>query len=127
MVLHHLVAADSAAWTSDVPSALNALKVPELAAAAGHADRPGAFPGGALARAVTAALGLVRNLDSPATAGHWPGRRAVLRPPERPAPPAVHRAGCLPAQGAAEDVVLLAVLPARGVGGDAGRGGLFGA
>ncbi|BCM71181.1 hypothetical protein EASAB2608_06515 [Streptomyces sp. EAS-AB2608] len=34
---------------------------------------------------------------------------------------------CLPAQGAAEDVVFLAVLPARGVGGDAGLVGLFGA
>ncbi|MFC8949521.1 hypothetical protein [Streptomyces rochei] len=73
MVLHHLVAAAPAAWTADVPAVLNALKLPELgafylAAAAGHADRPGAFPGGALAGAVTAALGLVRILDRPATA-----------------------------------------------------------
>ncbi|MBQ0891115.1 hypothetical protein KBZ94_40445 [Streptomyces sp. RM72] len=73
MVLHHLVAAAPAAWTADVPAILDALKLPELgafylAAAAGHADRPGAFPGGALAGAVTAALGLVRTLDRPATA-----------------------------------------------------------
>ncbi|WP_225828798.1 hypothetical protein [Streptomyces naphthomycinicus] len=56
-----------------MPAILNALKVPELvafylAAAAGHADRPGAFPGGALSGAVTAALGLVRALDRPAAA-----------------------------------------------------------
>ncbi|MFE0857287.1 hypothetical protein [Streptomyces mutabilis] len=73
MVLHHLVAAAPAAWTADIPAVLNALVLPELgafylAAAAGHADRPGAFPGGALAGAVTAALGLVRTLDRPATA-----------------------------------------------------------
>ncbi|MEU4077727.1 hypothetical protein [Streptomyces venezuelae] len=79
MVLHHLVAADPAAWTADVPAILNALKLPELgafylAAAAGHADRPGAFPGGALAGAVTAALGLVRTLDRPAAAGRADGR-----------------------------------------------------
>ncbi|WP_235787257.1 hypothetical protein [Streptomyces mutabilis] len=75
MVLHHLIAAAPAAWTADVPAILDALKLPELgalhlAAAAGHADRPGAFPGGALAGAVTAALGLVRTLDRPATADH---------------------------------------------------------
>ncbi|MFH9677778.1 hypothetical protein ACH4L5_36795 [Streptomyces sp. NPDC017405] len=71
MVLHRLVAADPAAWTGDVPEVLNALKAPEfgafyLAAAAGHADCPDAFPGGALAGAVTAALGLVRTLGRPA-------------------------------------------------------------
>ncbi|MFF8992615.1 hypothetical protein ACF09H_22300 [Streptomyces sp. NPDC014983] len=63
MVLHHLVAAAPAAWTADVPAILNALKLPELgafylAAAAGHAECPGAFPGGALADAVTAAFAL---------------------------------------------------------------------
>lgn len=71
MILHRLVAAAPAAWTADVPAVLNALQIPELgafylAAAAGHADRPGAFPDGALAGAVTAALGLVRALDRPA-------------------------------------------------------------
>ncbi|MEU5980382.1 hypothetical protein [Streptomyces sp. NPDC047315] len=35
---------------------------------ADHTDRPSAFPGGALAGAVTAALGLLRGLDRPATA-----------------------------------------------------------
>ncbi len=71
MVLHHLVAGAPAAWTADVPAILNALRTPELgafflAAAAGHADRPGAFPGQALSGAVTAALGLVGALDRPA-------------------------------------------------------------
>ncbi|MFJ6438710.1 hypothetical protein [Streptomyces sp. NPDC091416] len=66
MVLHHLVADDPAAWTADVPAILGALRTPELgafflAAAAGHADRPGVFPGKALVGAVTAALGLVRD------------------------------------------------------------------
>lgn len=75
MVLHHLVADAPAAWTADVPAILGALRMPELgafflAAAAGHADRPGAFPGTTLAGAVTAALGLRRALDAPAsTAG----------------------------------------------------------
>lgn len=68
MVLHRLVAADPAAWTSDVPAVLDAIKLPELAAfylaaAAAHADRSGAFPDGALAAAVAAALGLRRGLD----------------------------------------------------------------
>lgn len=67
MVLHRLVAADPAAWTSDVPAVLDALKLPELAAfylaaAAAHADRRGAFPDGALPPAVAAALGLRRGL-----------------------------------------------------------------
>ncbi|WP_274036751.1 hypothetical protein [Streptomyces sp. MMBL 11-1] len=71
MVLHHLVADAPAAWTADVPAILNALKTPELgafylAAAAGHADRPGAFPGKTLTGAVTAALDLRRALDAPA-------------------------------------------------------------
>ncbi|MEV7156951.1 hypothetical protein AB0N77_20360 [Streptomyces misionensis] len=74
MVLHRLVAADPAAWTGDVPAVLAALETPELgafylAAAAGHAERPGAFPGGALADAVTAAFGLARTLARPAAAG----------------------------------------------------------
>ncbi|MEU5137021.1 hypothetical protein [Streptomyces californicus] len=67
MVLHHLVADAPAAWTADVPAILGALSTPELgafylAAAAGHADRPGAFPG--------TTLDLRRALDAPApTAG----------------------------------------------------------
>ncbi|MGC4987027.1 hypothetical protein ACLQ18_41615 [Streptomyces sp. DT193] len=44
MVLHHLVTADPAAWTADVPAVLAALKLPEpgafyLAAAAVHAEQ----------------------------------------------------------------------------------------
>ncbi|MGW5617172.1 hypothetical protein [Streptomyces sp. NPDC003877] len=87
MVLHRLVAADPAAWTSEVPAVLNALKAPKLgafslAAAACQADRPGAFPGEALAGAVTAALGLVRALGrppavQPAAAGRADGRLFV--------------------------------------------------
>ncbi|MFC8704902.1 hypothetical protein ACFUIV_22325 [Streptomyces anulatus] len=75
MVLHHLIAAGPAAWTADPPAILGALQLPELgafylAAAAVHADRPGAFPGTTLTGAVTAALGLRRALDAPApTAG----------------------------------------------------------
>ncbi|MFE2046382.1 hypothetical protein ACFXAZ_36770 [Streptomyces sp. NPDC059477] len=73
MVLHHLVAADPVAWTAGVPAVLAALALPELgafylAAAAVHADRPGAFPGEMLAGAVTAVLGLRRHLDRPAPA-----------------------------------------------------------
>ncbi|MEV0227480.1 hypothetical protein [Streptomyces sp. NPDC050704] len=61
MVLHRLVAAGPAAWTTDVPAVLAALQRPGLAAfylaaAAAHADRPGAFPSGALPAAVAAAL-----------------------------------------------------------------------
>ncbi|WP_232792165.1 hypothetical protein [Actinacidiphila yeochonensis] len=71
MVLHRLVAADPAAWTADPSAVLAALELPELgafylAAAALHAERPGAFPGRTLTGAVTAALGLRRALDGPA-------------------------------------------------------------
>ncbi|MFE0356447.1 hypothetical protein ACFW2K_38805 [Streptomyces nigra] len=71
MVLHRLVAADPAAWTTDVPAVLTALGRPELAAfylaaAAAHADRPGAFPGDALPAAVAAALEVRRSLGEPA-------------------------------------------------------------
>ncbi|MFE5374017.1 hypothetical protein [Streptomyces mirabilis] len=67
MVLHRLVAADPAARTTDVPAVLAALQRPELAAfylaaAAAHADRPGAFPDGALPVAVAAALEVRRGL-----------------------------------------------------------------
>ncbi|MFJ3279011.1 hypothetical protein [Streptomyces halstedii] len=67
MVLHRLVAADPATWTTDVPAVLAALKLPELAAfylaaAAVHADHPGAFPSGALPAAVAAALEVRRGL-----------------------------------------------------------------
>ncbi|MEU2982627.1 hypothetical protein ABZ678_38590 [Streptomyces hirsutus] len=67
MVLHRLVDADPAAWTTDVPAVLAALQRPELAAfylaaAAAHADRPGAFPDGALPAAVAAALEVRRGL-----------------------------------------------------------------
>ncbi|MGY5124336.1 hypothetical protein [Streptomyces nigrescens] len=73
MVLHHLVAADPAAWTADVPAVLAALRLPELgafylAAAAVLADRPGAFPDRALAAAVTAVLDVRRRLDETAPA-----------------------------------------------------------
>lgn len=73
MVLHRLVADDPAAWTADPSAVLAALKLPELgafylAAAAVHAESPRAFPGGTLAGAVTAALGLRRALDRPAPA-----------------------------------------------------------
>ncbi|MDQ1005830.1 hypothetical protein QFZ82_000315 [Streptomyces sp. V4I23] len=83
MVLHRLVAAAPAAWTSDVPAVLAALRRPELAAfylaaAAAHADRPGAFPSGALPTAVAAALEVRRGLgESAPTVGfddvrRWP-------------------------------------------------------
>ncbi|MEU6184022.1 hypothetical protein [Streptomyces coeruleorubidus] len=67
MVLHRLVAADPAAWTTDAPAVLEALARPELgafylAAAAAHSDRPGAFPDHALPAAVTAALEVRRGL-----------------------------------------------------------------
>ncbi|WP_192583628.1 hypothetical protein [Streptomyces albicerus] len=73
MVLHHLVAADPAAWTADVPTTLAALERPELgafylAATAVLADRPGDFPDNALADAVTAALDLHRRLNERAPA-----------------------------------------------------------
>ncbi|MFI1530663.1 hypothetical protein [Streptomyces griseus] len=66
-MLHRLVAADPAAWTRDVPAVLTALERPEpaayyLAAAAAHADRPGAFPAGELPAAAAAALELRRAL-----------------------------------------------------------------
>nr|WP_181411994.1 hypothetical protein [Streptomyces sp. F12] len=81
MVLHRLVAAGPAAWTADVPAVLAALKLPQLgayylAAAAVHADRPGAFPGTALTGAVTAALDLRRALNRP-TPGPGPGESAA--------------------------------------------------
>ncbi|MFF6829961.1 hypothetical protein [Streptomyces longwoodensis] len=81
MVLHQLVAAGPAAWTADVPAVLAALKLPQLgayylAAAAVHADRPGAFPGTALTGAVTAALDLRRALNRP-TPGPGPGESAA--------------------------------------------------
>lgn len=67
MVLYGLVSADPAAWTSNVPAVLEALDRPELAAfylaaAANHADQPGALAGNALSAAVTAALDLSRGL-----------------------------------------------------------------
>ncbi|WP_020684239.1 hypothetical protein [Streptomyces prunicolor] len=73
MVLHRLVAAGPAAWTTDVPAVLAALKLPELAAfylaaAAAHADRAGAFPDGALPAAVAAALAVRRSLGEIAPA-----------------------------------------------------------
>ncbi|WP_329020286.1 hypothetical protein [Streptomyces sp. NBC_01601] len=68
IVLHHLVDADPAAWTADVPRALAALARPELgafylAAAATAARRPGAFPGGPVPAAL-AALTLRRALPA---------------------------------------------------------------
>ncbi|MFE9620412.1 hypothetical protein [Streptomyces sp. NPDC006384] len=70
MVLHHLLAADPAAWTTDVPAVLNALKGPELgafylAAAAVGARRPETFPAGP-AQAVLAAFDLSCALPAPA-------------------------------------------------------------
>ncbi|MFF4205768.1 hypothetical protein ACFYZ8_34535 [Streptomyces sp. NPDC001668] len=80
MVLHRLVAADPAAWTSDVPAVLAALGRPELAAfylaaAAAHADRPGAFPDGALPAAVAATLEVRRGFGEPTTAVGFDGVR----------------------------------------------------
>ncbi|MGW0868205.1 hypothetical protein [Streptomyces sp. NPDC002611] len=80
MVLHRLVAADPAAWTTDVPAVLTALGRPELAAfylaaAAAHADRPGAFPDDALPAAVAAALEVRRGLGEPAPTVGFDGVR----------------------------------------------------
>ncbi|MFD9038682.1 hypothetical protein [Streptomyces bottropensis] len=80
MVLHRLVAADPAAWTTDVPAVLTALGQPELAAfylaaAAAHADRPGAFPDDALPAAVAAALEVRRGLGEPAPTVGFDGVR----------------------------------------------------
>ncbi|MEU9348978.1 hypothetical protein AB0D74_48055 [Streptomyces sp. NPDC048278] len=80
MVLQRLVAAGPTAWTSDVSAVLAALGRPELAAfylaaAAAHADRPGAFPDDALPAAVAAALGLRRGLGEPAPTVHFDGVR----------------------------------------------------
>ena len=80
MVLHRLVAADPAAWTTDVPAVLIALGGPELAAfylaaAAAHADRPGAFPDDALPAAVAAALEVRRGLGEPAPTVGFDGVR----------------------------------------------------
>ncbi|EGX56744.1 MULTISPECIES: hypothetical protein [Streptomyces] len=80
MVLHRLVAADPAAWTTDVPAVLTALGRPELAAfylaaAAAHADRPGAFPDDALPAAVAAALEVRRGLGERAPTVGFDGVR----------------------------------------------------
>ncbi|MFJ9380179.1 hypothetical protein [Streptomyces sp. NPDC101455] len=80
MVLHRLVAADPAVWTSDVPAVLAALQRPELAgfylaAAAAHAGRPGAFPDGALPVAVAAALEVCRALGEVVPAVGFDGVR----------------------------------------------------
>ncbi len=80
MVLHRLVAADPAAWTADVPAVLTALGRPEpaafyLAAAASHADRPGAFPDGALPAALAAALEVRRGLGETAPTVGFDGVR----------------------------------------------------
>ncbi|MFJ4700472.1 hypothetical protein ACIP5N_22165 [Streptomyces sp. NPDC088768] len=67
IVLQRLVAADSAAWTADVPAVLTALVLPELGAfyLAAAARRPEAFPA-CPAEAVLAALTLSRTLPAPA-------------------------------------------------------------
>ncbi|MFE2424414.1 hypothetical protein [Streptomyces hokutonensis] len=83
MVLHRLVAADPAAWTGDVPAVLDALRLPGLAgfylaAAAVYADRPGAFPDGALSAAVAAALDLRRGF---AETGPTVGKDGIWRRP----------------------------------------------
>lgn len=70
IVLHHLVEADPAAWTADVPAVLTALDRAELgafylAATANASHRPGALTGGP-APAARAALGLRRTLPAPA-------------------------------------------------------------
>ncbi len=80
MVLHRLVAAAPAAWTSDVPAVLAALGRPELAAfylaaAAAHTDRPGAFLDGALPAAVAAALEVRRGLGESAPTTGFDGVR----------------------------------------------------
>lgn len=80
IVLHHLVDADPAAWTADVPGVLAILDRPDLgafylAAAATAAARPGAFPDGPGAAAL-AALTLRRALPAP-SAGQ-PQSTAVL-------------------------------------------------
>ncbi|MEU6673780.1 hypothetical protein [Streptomyces sp. NPDC046925] len=80
MVLHRLAAADPAAWTTDVLAVLTALGRPELAAfylaaAGAHANRPGAFPDGALPAAVAAALEVRRSLGEPAPTVGFDGVR----------------------------------------------------
>ncbi|MFJ2915251.1 hypothetical protein ACIO8F_39010 [Streptomyces sp. NPDC087228] len=67
VVLHRIVDADPARWTTDVRSVLDALKLPVLragylAAAAAAATRPGAFPDDTLTQACAAALALRRTL-----------------------------------------------------------------
>ncbi|MFI7089635.1 hypothetical protein ACIBUR_39375 [Streptomyces anulatus] len=79
-VLHRLVAADPATWTRDVSAVLTALERPEpaayyLAAAAAHADRPGALPAGELPVAAAAALELRRALSGAASVTGFDGVR----------------------------------------------------
>ncbi|MDP9616413.1 hypothetical protein ACFV4E_15710 [Streptomyces hygroscopicus] len=120
MVLHHLVATDPAAWASDVPAVLNALVLPEFGAfyLAAAAVRPGAFPGGTLTCAVTAALDLRRTLDRPAPAGQSAaaGRGdGVLFADQGPVRPAHRRvAGTDAVLGVGEETEVLAHLHAPG-------------
>ncbi|MEU3982463.1 hypothetical protein AB0F77_20590 [Streptomyces sp. NPDC026672] len=72
-VLHHLVAADRAAWTIDVAAVLAARQRPELAtfylvAAGILANCPGAFPNPAPPAAVAAPLDLRRGFGEPTPA-----------------------------------------------------------
>ncbi|MFF9786368.1 hypothetical protein [Streptomyces nigrescens] len=70
IVLHHLVAADPAAWTADVPGLLEALDRPALRAfyllaAAASAHHPDALAGESLPQACAAALQMRRTFPNP--------------------------------------------------------------